>query len=164
MSPIENWVSWSQLRQLISAARSRGHGQDLELLYTTSCHCWGWGKGVSSREKGSFLVKKAWQREQWRGGGGKMEGGAQVKLGSEHFCMWITLSFLSIVTLTVCFLISLLFSVHCSYLNSRSSLFKPAKPIQPTCWMGQGTWWIMTDDTELLTTFFISVFISEIGL
>lgn len=70
----------------------------------------------------------------------------------------------------VLLLLLFVFSSHCFFqyivLISTHDLhfFKPAKPIQPTCWMGQGTWWIMTDDIELLTAFFISVFISETGL
>lgn len=93
---------------LILVIARTGLARTQRLFYTTSRHCQGGRKGVSSREKEFLLVKWAWQ-----------EGAVQscLLLGVFHVNPSFPVpSVISIVAVIICFLISLLSAVNCSYL------------------------------------------------
>lgn len=91
----------------------------LMLFYTTSYHCPRQGKetvSLFSVEKGFLQVEKTWMTE-WSG----------ICLLSGASCVNLLLkpSVIYIFGVTVCFLLSLLFTVNCSYLNPWSFPFVP---------------------------------------
>lgn len=79
------------------------------LFYITSYHCWGRGKGLSSKEKG-FLSSRV----------NVAEGAVQccvLSRASHVNLFFLGPSVTSIVAVIRCFLVSPLFPQYCPYLN-----------------------------------------------